>query len=79
MSRSVVRQELRNAVDGVLQFRFMRQEHHAEVIGLGPVKARTLHENDVGGFQKFLEELTVVFNGIHLGIQPREQDRKSVV
>ena len=50
----------------------MRQKHHAEVIGLGPVKARTLHENDVGSFQKFLEELTVVFNGIHLGIQSRE-------
>ena len=43
MALTIISEELGNAVDGVAQLPFVRQEYHAEVIGFRPVEAGPLN------------------------------------
>ena len=43
-----------------------------------PVKARALHQHDLGFLEQFQEKLLVVFDGIHLGVQAREHIQSSL-
>ena len=42
----------------------MRQEHDAEVVGLGPVESGALHQHDLGFFQHFQKELLIVLDRV---------------
>ena len=72
MAAAVVRKELGDAVDRVAKLPFIGKEDHAEVVGLRPVEARALNEDNVRGFKKLLKELAVVLDRIDIRVESRE-------
>ena len=59
MALAVLLEEGCQPVDGLAQICLMRQEHDTEVIRLGPVETRSLHQHDLG-FLELLRETRVM-------------------
>ncbi len=69
---TVERQEVRQAADGLAQVVLVREEHDAEMLLVGIVEARALHQHHARGAQHFHEELAVVGDGVHGRVEARE-------
>jgi hypothetical protein len=66
------RRWMRDAADRFAQVVLVRQEHDAEVLLVWIVEARALHQHHAGFLQQFEEQLSVVGDGVQLGVQARE-------
>ena len=55
-----------------------RQRHDPQMVGRGPVEAGALGHQDLLLQQQVEDELFVVFDVVHLGIQPRERVQRTL-
>ncbi len=74
----VVSQEVRDASDRLGEILDPRQGHDAQMIGRGPVEARSLHDQDVLFAQQLQDELLIVLDRVDLRIQSREHVQRAL-
>ena len=54
----------------------MGQKDNPKVIGLRPIEARALHQQDLGLLEHFLDECLIICNGVDVGIQLRKHVKR---
>src|SRR5574340_347220 len=70
---AVVFEEARNPADGFGEIVHIGQEHHPEMVGMRPVEAAALHQQDFFLKQQLKDEFLVVGDRVHLRVEPRKK------
>ena len=58
--------------------RGLGERDDADVVGRRPVEARALHEQDVLGDEEVVDELGIVADLVHVGVESRERVERAL-